>query len=156
MALRLSASRTYPAGVARSFDTTLAMPLPFLFAHRYAAIPPVKQVVLDQEAWDAAGCTRTIVLGDGGTIHETLTEVDRPHLFAYRLTDLTGPMSLLASSVDGRFTFEQAGTGVRITWSWVVHPNGRLGRAAMPVFARMWNPYARIALARLEDVLIAS
>lgn len=151
--LRLAASRTYPAGVARTFDATLALPLPYLFAHRYAAIPPVTQV-LDQEAWDAAGCTRTIVLGDGGTIHETLTEVDRPHAFGYRLTDLTGPMSLLAASVDGRFTFEPAGTGVRVTWTWLVHPRGPLGSAAMPVFARMWRPYARTALARLEDALI--
>ena len=153
--LRLAASRTYPAGVARSFDTTLALPLPYLFAHRYAAIPPVTQV-RDQEAWDAVGCTRTIVLGDGGTIREELVEVDRPHAFAYRLTDVTGPMSLLVSSVNGRFTFESAGTGVRITWSWVVHPRGRVGTAAMPVFARMWKPYARTALARLEDALIPS
>ncbi|GAB6987731.1 SRPBCC family protein [Nocardioides pyridinolyticus] len=153
MALELVASRTYPAGVARSFDAALALPLPYLFAHRYAALPPVKQV-LDQEAWDAAGCTRTIVLGDGGTIRETLTEVDRPHHFAYRLADITGPMTLLVSSVDGRFAFERAGTGVRITWSWVVHPRGRLGAVAMPLFARMWHPYARTALARLEDALI--
>jgi hypothetical protein len=86
MALELAASRTYPAGPARSFDATLALPLPFFFAHRYAAIPPVKRV-LDQDAWDSAGCARTIVLGDGGTIHETLVEVDRPHAFGYRLTD---------------------------------------------------------------------
>ena len=153
--LRLAASRTYPAGVARSFDTTLALPLPYLFAHRYAAIPPVTQV-RDQEAWDAVGCTRTIVLGDGGTIREELVEVDRPRAVAYRLPDVTGPMSLLVSSVNGRFTFESAGTGVRITWSWVVHPRGRVGTAAMPVFARMWKPYARTALARLEDALIPS
>jgi hypothetical protein len=154
MTLELAASRTYPAGVARSFDATLALPLPYLFAHRFAAIPPVTQV-RDQESWEQVGCTRTIVLADGGTAHETLTEVDRPHLFGYRLTDLTGPMSLLASVVDGRFAFEPAGTGVRITWSWTVHPRGRVGTAAMPVFGRMWNGYARITLARLEDVLVA-
>lgn len=155
MTLRLASSRTYPAGVARSFDTTLALPLPYLFAHRYAAIPPV-QLVRDEESWGDVGCTRTIALADGSTARETLTEVDRPHLFGYRLTDLTGRMSLLVSSVDGRFAFEPAGTGVRITWSWTVHPRGRVGTAAMPLFGRMWNGYARITLARLEDVLVAS
>ncbi|GAA1138145.1 SRPBCC family protein [Nocardioides aquiterrae] len=153
MPVELTASRTYPAGVARTFDTALSLPLPYLFAHRYAAIPPVTQV-RDQGAWTTVGETRTIVLGDGGTILETLTEVERPDTFAYRLTDITGPMKLLATSVDGRFRFERAGTGVRVTWSWSVHPRGRLGRAAMPVFARMWRPYARIALERLEDVLV--
>lgn len=154
MAVELSASRTYPAGVARAFDAVLALPLPYLFEHRYAAIPPVKQV-RDQGAWDAPGQTRTIVLGDGGTILETLTEVERPDTFAYRLTDITGPMKPLATSIDGRFRFEHAGTGVRVTWSWAVHPRGRLGLAAMPLFARMWRPYARTALERLEDVLVA-
>lgn len=153
MPVELSASRTYPAGVARAFDAVLALPLPYLFAHRYAAIPPVTQV-RDQGPWTSAGETRTIVLGDGGTILETLTEVERPDTFAYRLTDITGPMKPLATSIDGRFRFEHAGTGVRVTWSWSVHPRGRLGRAAMPVFARMWRPYARIALERLEDVLV--
>lgn len=153
MAVVLSASRTYPAGVARTFDATLSLPLPYLFEHRYAAIPPVTQV-RDQGTWDAAGQTRTIVLGDGGTLLETLTEVDRPHAFGYRLTDVTGPMKPLVTSIDGRFTFEPAGTGVRVTWSWTVHPRGRLGSAAMPVFARMWRPYARIALERLESALV--
>jgi hypothetical protein len=153
MAVELSASRTYPAGVARSFDTVLPLPLPYVFAHRYAAIPPVTQV-RDQGAWTTVGETRTIVLGDGGTILETLTEVDRPHAFGYRLTDITGPLKPLATSIDGRFTFEPAGTGVRITWTWTVHPRGRLGAAAMPLFGRMWRPYARTALDRLEAVLL--
>jgi hypothetical protein len=154
MAVELAASRTYPAEVARSFDIVLPLPLPYLFAHRYAAIPPVT-AVRDQGSWDTAGQTRTIVLGDGGTILETLTDVDRPHAFGYRLTDITGPMKVLATAIDGRFTFDPAGAGVRVTWAWTVHPRGRLGALAMPVFARMWRPYARIALERLEDVLVA-
>ena len=154
MAVVLSASRTYPAGVARTFDALLPLPLPYLFSHRYAAIPPVTQV-RGPDTWGSAGQTRTIVLGDGGTILETLTEVDRPHAFAYRLTDITGPMKPLATSIDGRFGFEPAGTGVRVTWSWTVHPRGRLGSAAMPLFGRMWRPYARTALERLEGVLVS-
>src|ERR687890_1429482 len=137
MAVELAASRTYPAGVARTFDAVLALPLPYLFGHRYAAIPPVREV-RDQDAdWGSVGQTRTLVLGDGGTVLETLAAVDRPEGFAYRLTDITGPMKPLATSIDGRFGFEHAGTGVRVTWSWTVHPRGHLGSAAMPLFGRM-------------------
>jgi Polyketide cyclase / dehydrase and lipid transport len=155
MALQLAESRTYPAGVARTFDAVLSLPLPFLFQHRYAAIPPVKEVRDQDPVWGTAGQTRTIVLGDGGTVLETLTEVDRPRGFGYRLTEVTGPMKALAASVDGGFAFEPAGTGVRVTWHWTVHPRGRFGRAAMPLFARMWHPYARTTLERLEAVLVA-
>lgn len=154
MALELAASRTYPAGVARAFDTVLPLPLPYLFAHRYAAIPPIKQVRDQDPVWSTIGQTRTIVLGDGGTLVETLTEVDRPRTFGYRLSDITGPMKPLVTGVDGRWSFESAGTGVRITWAWTVHPRGRVGSAAMPVFARMWRGYARVALARIEDALL--
>ena len=154
MAVELSASRTYPASVEHAYDTVLPLPLPYLFAHRYAAIPPVTQV-RDQGTWDSVGQSRTVVLGDGGTFLETLTEVDRPGAFGYRLTDLTGPLKPLVTAIDGRWTFEPVGTGVRVTWSWSVHPRGRLGRAAMPVFARMWRPYARLALERLEDALVS-
>ncbi len=154
MAVELAASRTYPAGVARTFDVVLPLPLPYLFEHRYAAIPPVRAVRDQEPVWGDVGQTRTVVLGDGGTILETLTEVDRPNAFGYRLTDITGPLRPLATSIDGRFAFERAGTGVRVTWSWRIHPRGRLGTAAMPLFARMWHPYARIALDRLEQVLV--
>jgi Polyketide cyclase / dehydrase and lipid transport len=156
MVLELAESRAYPAGVARAFDTVLPLPLPFLFAHRYAAIPPIRQVRDQDPVWGTVGQTRRLVLGDGGSILETLTEVERPRTFGYRLTEITGPMKPLATAVDGRFTFEPAGTGVRVTWAWTVHPRGTLGGAAMPVFARMWRGYARIALARLENVLVAS
>ena len=154
MALELACSRTYPVTVERAFDLTLPTPLPALFSRRYAAMPPIREVRDQEGEWGTVGQTRTIVLGDGGTLRETLTEVDRPRTFAYRLADITGPMKPLVSGVEGRWTFEQAGTGVRITWAWTVHPRGRLGRAAMPVFGRMWRPYARVALERLEGVLV--
>jgi hypothetical protein len=154
MVVELAASRIFPAGVARTFDVVLSVPLPYLFEHRYAAIPPVKAVRDEPPAWGEVGQSRTIVLGDGGTILETITEVDRPNAFGYELTDISGPMKPLAASIDGRFAFEHAGTGVRVTWSWRIHPRGRLGSTAMPLFARMWRPYARTALDRLEAVLV--
>ena len=68
--------------------------------------------------------------------------------------------------VEGRtLTYGEAGQkpygveryhpGRRVTWAWTVHPRGRLGRLAMPVFARMWQGYARQALERIEGVLLA-
>ncbi|GAW51162.1 MULTISPECIES: SRPBCC family protein [unclassified Nocardioides] len=154
MVLELASSRTYPVSVEHAYDIVLPMPLAELLSQRYAVFPAVREVRDQQGAWGSVGQTRTIELADGGSIRETLTRVERPHSFGYRLSDVTGPMKPFVTEVAGRWSFEPAGTGVRITWAWTVHPRGRLGRLAMPVFARMWTGYARHALERIEGVLV--
>jgi len=147
-------SRTYPLEVADAFERLLELDLTALFDRRYAAIPPIKAVRDQDGPWLTPGQTRTIVLADGGTMREELTAVERPSRFTYRITDVTGPMKPLITSLDGAWTFEPAGTGVRISWTWTVRPAGRLGRAAMPVFARMWRGNARNAFDTIERLLI--
>jgi hypothetical protein len=152
--VNLSHSRTFPAGVEESFDALLPFDLSRLFNRRYAAIPPIKGVRDQAGPWTTPGQTRTIALADGGTMREELLEVTRPHRFAYRITEITGPMKPLATSLDGAWELEPAGTGVRITWSWTVHPAGRLGSLAMPVFRRMWQGYARQGFDNIEELLV--
>jgi hypothetical protein len=87
-------------------------------------------------------------------MREELLEVDRSTSFAYRISGITGPMKPLVTSIDGAWTCEPAGTGVRITWAWTVQPAGRLGRLAMPVFRRMWQGFARQGFDNLEKLLV--
>src|SRR6478609_924922 len=115
MVPELQASRTYPVPVERAFDVLLPTPLTELFHRRYAALPPIREVRDQDGEWGTVGQTRTIVLADRGTMRETLTSVERPHSFGYRISDISGPMKPLAAAVDGLWTFEPAGTGVRIT-----------------------------------------
>ncbi|HEY0950485.1 SRPBCC family protein [Nocardioides sp.] len=154
MALSLEHSRTFPVDVERAFDVLLPTPLPELFTRRYAAIPAIREVRDQQGPWGTVGQTRTIVLADGGTLRETLTSVDRPRAFGYRITDPTGPMKPLVTEVEGAWRFDPAGTGVRISWAWTVHPRGVPGRLVMPVFARMWQGYARRAMQQIEWLLV--
>jgi hypothetical protein len=149
-----SASRTYPLAVDDAFARVLAWPLPEIFSRRFLAFPPIREVREAPPTWDTVGQTRRIVLADGGTMLETLTRVDPPTGFGYAITDLTGPLAPLAESLDGTWSFEPAGTGCRITWTWDVRPRGRVGALAMPVFGKLWHGYARQALARLEELLI--
>jgi hypothetical protein len=150
----LECSRTYPVPGDRAFDVVLPIPLPQLFSRRYLAIPPVRQVDQDGD-WGTSGQSRTIRLADGGTMRETLTSVDRPASFGYRLSDLTGPLKPLVDRIDGRWLFAPAGVGgVRVTWAWTVFPRSGLGAAAMPAFGRIWQGYARQALEQLEAVLV--
>jgi hypothetical protein len=152
--VHLSHSRTFPADVERAFDDVMPVDLSQLFDRRYLAVPPVRAVRDQGGPWGTVGQTRTIALADGGTMRETLTEVSRPTRFAYRISDVTGPMKPLIRSLDGAWDFEPAGTGVRITWSWILQPAGRLGSAAMPAFGRMWQGYARQGFENIERLVV--
>ena len=151
----LEKSRTYPVSVEEAFDIVLPAPLTDIFNRRYGAIAPIEAVDGQDGAWGTAvGQTRTIRLADRGTMLETLTLLDRPHAFGYTISNITGLMKPLVTAADGRWVFEPAGTGVRITWTWEVTPTANLGRAAMPAFARLWSGYARQGMEQIERLLV--
>jgi hypothetical protein len=147
-------SRSFPAGVKRAFDEVLPSELSRLFDRRYGAIPPIKGVRDQPDTWGTPGQTRTVLLAGGGSMRERLTEVSQPRRFAYHLDQVTGPLKVLVRSIDGAWEFDKAGTGVRITWRWTVHPRGRVGVLAMPALRRMWEGYTRQNFDNLERLLV--
>lgn len=144
-----TASETFAASPTHTFSTVLPAPLPGLFDRRYAALPPIREVRDQTGAWAEVGETRTIVLSDGGTMRERLVAVDAPRSFDYELTGLTGPLGLLARRVEGRWAFDAAGGGTRVTWSWQVHPRTPLALPAVLALRVMWHGYARLGLQRV-------
>jgi hypothetical protein len=152
----LTASATLPAEPGAAYDELVAAPLEDLLGDRSGPIPPVRECRGQVGSWGQAGQTRTIVLGDGGTIRETLVVADREAGdYRYRLSDLTGPMKALARAVDGRFHFEPAPGGATVTWTWAVHPTSAVTRLLLPVFNVFWQQAARKAFARLGARLAA-
>jgi hypothetical protein len=152
--LHLQRSRAFPVSVEHAYDVVLPTPLPGIFSRRYAALPAIREVRDQDGEWGTLGQTRTIVLADGGTMRETLTSLERPDRFGYLISDITGPMKLLGRSIEGLWTFDQVGTGVRITWSWVLEPASAPAGFTMPLFARLWQGYARQAMEEIEAVLL--
>ena len=155
MAIHLEASRVIPLPQQEAYDLVRARPLPDIFADRYLAIPPIKETRDEPTTWDTVGQSRTIVLADGGTLREELTSVEDGKSFGYVITEVTGPMKALVAQANGRWTFTPGGPGTKVTWSWEVQPNGFVGKAAMPVFAKMWKGSANKALARIEGLATA-
>ena len=149
----LSESRAVPVPLEDAFDRVLVHPLPDLIHRRRLAIPPIKEVRDQAGEWGTVGQTRTIALADGGTMRETLTSVERPHSFAYTIGEVRGPMKPLVAAADGTWAFAAAGTGTRVTWTWVLTPT-TVGRLAMPAFGAMWHGYARQALEEVERILL--
>lgn len=150
--IRLSAGRVYPLPVTEAFDATMPTPLPAVFRRRFALIPPIASTTPD-EPWGTVGQQRTIRTTDGTRMLETLTEVVRPERFAYRLEVTRGPLTRLVDHIDGRWAFTPDPGGTRITWSWTLHPLGRVGAVTMPLFALCWRGYARRALTELGSSL---
>jgi|NGEPerStandDraft_6_1074524.scaffolds.fasta_scaffold08749_6 hypothetical protein len=146
-------SRAIPVELQRAFDATLPIPLTTIFSRRYGLLPPIKQVRGQDGMWGQVGQSRVVVTTDGGTMSELLTDVDTPHSFSYRLSDITGPLRPLVDSIDGRWEFAPKGTGTLITWRWTLHPRG-MGARVMPLITVMWRGYARQALELLSEQLL--
>jgi len=153
--LHLEASRAIPVEVEAAFDQVLPHPLTELMSRRYGLLPPIREVRHQRGRWGEVGQTRTIVLTDGGTMHEELTEVVRPDHFSYRLTQITGALAPLVGEVEGQWSFAPAGTGVRVTWSWTLHPRTPYAARILAPVGRMWRGYARQSLEQISDVLVA-
>jgi len=154
MAVDLVYSRTYPVEHERAYDLVVPAPLPFIFAGRVGPLPPITHVEQADDHWGDPGQTRVIRTSDGGTMTETVVEADPPRTFAYELGDLTGPLKLLAATVEGRWTFAPAGTGVRITWSWRITPTSSLAMPVLKAVGGFWQGYARRGFDRLEQLLV--
>ena len=153
----LEKSRTFPISVEAAYHPVLTVPLPRIFSHRYLAIAPIVDVIGQEGEWGSAvGQTRTIKLSDGGTMLETLTVIDQPNRFGYTISNVKGMLKLLVVAASGTWAFEPDGDGTRVTWSWEVTPTKVIGRAAMPVFAKLWSGYANQAMDEIAKILSAS
>ncbi len=147
-------SRAIPVDVQRAFEVTLPVPLTTIFRRRYAVLPPIREVREQEGTWGQVGQTRVVVTTDGGTMREQLINVDPPRSFAYRLSEITGPMRPLVDSIEGHWEFTEVGTGTLVTWRWILDPRV-FGSPFMPLVAQMWRRYARQALEELSDLLLA-
>ena len=150
--VKLRYAQTFDAAPARAFDIVRLTPLEEVFNKRFWAIPPIKGVRDQTGGWSSAGESRTILMDDGGTLLERLTEVDAPRHFAYTITEVSGPMKPLVASAQGRWTFVPKGDGVDIIWTWTVQPRALSG-PLMPVFGWLWKGNARQGFERLRELL---
>jgi hypothetical protein len=141
------------ADPSRAFEALFAAPREAVFVRRFGAFPPVTGTRGQDGAWDSVGESRTLVLGDGGTLRETLTSVDRPHRFEYVLDDIHGKLRPFVTRVDGVWTVTPEDGRSRIGWAWTLHPARPPALLTMGVIGRMWQGYADRALRSVEDIL---
>ena len=150
---RVEASRVMSVDPDAAFARLMNARLTDVFTRRYAAMPAVTDVTDQPGDWGVVGQTRTIVLADGGRLRETLTEIERPHHFAYRLDEIEGPLRHFVRTIDGAWTIAPHDEGARIGWAWTFYPKTSPARLTTSVIGRMWIGYAERALTELEAIL---
>lgn len=149
--LAVEIAATVAAPLATTFDVFAPIDVPSIFPG-YRGLPAVVAVEGQVGGWDAPGQTRTILLADGSRLREELTVVRRPHHFAYRVSDLTGPFRHLVSGFRGAFWFEDAallnGQRTHVRWRYEFAPRTPARRlVAVPIVRWLWKGALRQALA---------
>jgi hypothetical protein len=144
-----------PLALAPAYERTIVASLPDVFAQRHLALPAVAEVTDQKGEWGSqgVGSSRTIHLADGGILTETLTILEPPHRFGYRIDVRKGPMKPLVHHVDGLWAFrEVTPVATEVTWSWELTPRSILTAPLVRCLALMWPGYAAKALVRLETL----
>jgi hypothetical protein len=147
-------SRSIPVDVEDAFRGTLMMDAPTVFRSWYGPFPPIRQVLSKDNTWGTVGQTRTLMMAGGGSTIEELTKGDAPHHFAYHVGNIKGPLSFVASGIDGEFEFMSNGADTTTTWRWTVYPRSALAAPALSVLGRIWHGWARQALEELSKQLV--
>ena len=141
----------------------VAVPLaPPGFYPKFGPLPAVTEVRDQSGAWDAVGQTRTLLLSDGGSVVETITDYRRGEFFGYELTEFQKLFGKLVSGARAEWSFSTvplvaepkaaadagtaAATGTRIHWSYTFFPKRGMALIVGAIVALFWAPYMRRVL----------
>lgn len=114
---------------------------PTLFYPKFGPLPAVVQVRDQSGTWDTPGRTRRLMLSDGGSVVESITDAKSPGYFAYNLSNFTKLFGVLVSGARAEWSFERIAEGTRITWKYTF--SGLPGRAWIVklIVKLWWAPY---------------
>jgi hypothetical protein len=145
---------TVSAGIEHAFDVLSAEDVLPSLLHRFGPIPAVVGTTELTGPWVTPGASRTVVLADGGSAHEELTDYERPRYFAYRVTELPAPLGVLVRSARGRWWLDSAAGHTQIRWTYSFEPATRAAAPVLwPVVHVLWRGYMRGAMRALEAIL---
>jgi hypothetical protein len=134
-----------PAPADFSWDVALQTPPP-AFYKRFGPLPAVVGVQNQPETWDKAGYTRTLLLSDGGSVVETVTDSERGAFFGYDLSEFQKLFGHLVEGARAEWTFTPDGAGTRIRWSYEFHAKPGRAWIVRAIVSLFWARYMRRVL----------
>ena len=66
----------------------------------------------------AVGAVRRVKTNDGNELDESYIQFDRPTGYAYEMTKMKRPLSLMMTKATGTWRFSPEGAGTRIVWTY--------------------------------------
>ncbi|MGB6067415.1 MAG: hypothetical protein WBG50_21630 [Desulfomonilaceae bacterium] len=130
-----------------AFEHNVPIDLTSIFTG-YGPLPAVTGTKNQTGAWDGSGQTRTVLLSDGSSAQEMLTNYEHPNYFSYRVTGFTGALRLLITSANGEWWFSSTSSGkTHIEWRYAFNPKSAF---AVPILwfitNVLWRGYMHKAL----------
>lgn len=119
---------------------------PSRFYPRFGVIPATTAVRDQTGDWDAEGQTRQLLLSDGGSVVETLTSVQPPFRFVYRLTDFRRIFGALVDHARADWTFQEEEQRTRVSWTYTFFAKPGRGLVVAAIVKAVWGPYMRRVL----------
>jgi hypothetical protein len=143
-----------PAGIERAFDVVSAEDVLPSLLRRFGPIPAVTGTSELTGPWVTPGESRTVNLSDGGSVHEELTDFERPRYFAYRVSEFSPPFGRLVRQGRGRWWFATDGERTIIRWTYSFEPAGTAAALVLAVVGHVfWRGYMRQAMRALGRAL---
>jgi hypothetical protein len=130
---------------AAALEAMAAYPLPAMFT-KGLIFPAVIGVDGQDGGWNEVGRTRTVRLGDGGSVTETIVEWTPGSSFAYELTRFTDVFARLVVGVRGEWSVAPDGDGSLVRWTWEFAPLPGRRWLMTHVIAHLWRHYAQSIL----------
>jgi hypothetical protein len=148
-----SLERELPVHIERAFDTVVAEDVLPRVLHRVGPVPAVVETRDLTGPWDTPGSSRTVVLGNGQTVSETVVVWLRPLRFDYRVEGFGRPLGWMADYAIGSWWFEPAGRSSRFHWTYAFHARGFWTRLPLLVFVKtFWGRYMEACADRLVEL----
>lgn len=119
---------------------------PSRFYPKFGVIPATVAVREQTGPWNVVGQSRKLMLGDGGQVVETITDVEQPSFFAYELTEFHKLFKLLVDHARAEWRFTEQDSGTLVSWTYTFYARPRWGWALKLIVARAWEPYMRSVL----------
>lgn len=124
---------------------------PTRFYPRFGPLPATVAVRGQSGPWNVVGQTRTLLLSDGGTVFETITDVEPPAsggvaFFAYELTEFQKVFKRLVDRARAEWTFAQVDGGTLVHWTYEFFPLKRRAWLVALIVRLWWDPYMRSVL----------
>lgn len=146
---------TIPRKPSAVFETVIPVDLSRIFS-RWGPIPGVErtEILQGSESWDQVGMRRRVVLTDGSTIEEEIISVEKPHYFAYELSQFDFALEYLVTAARGEWAFVPVGDQTLVKWTYSFKPRSTVLKPVVSLFTNyLYRNYMRSAMASVDSLL---